>query len=68
MKTYRAYQLNDRNRILTGTWIQADDDKAARDQAADLCEDGVESVELWRAQTKVEEIDCPPEEDPTRRD
>lgn len=67
MTTYRAYQLDNRHRILTGTWIQAKDDQDAHDQAAELCDDGVEAIELWQAETKVGEIDCPPDEAPPRR-
>ncbi len=61
MTTYRAYQLDQRHRIKSGQWIIAKDDDEARAQASELCEEGVESIELWQAQTKVDELDCPPE-------
>lgn len=61
MTTYRAYQLDQRNRIKAGCWIEARNDDDAREQAAELCEDGVEAIELWQATTKVDEMDCPPE-------
>jgi hypothetical protein len=60
MMTYRAYQLDQRHKIRAGEWILAEDDAAAREQAAELCDEGVDSIELWRAQTKVDELDCPP--------
>jgi hypothetical protein len=59
MTTYRAYRLDDRHRIKSGEWLDANNDADAKAQAADLCEDGVTSVELWQAQTKIDEIDCP---------
>ena len=63
MTTCRAYQLDRRHRIKTGQWITAAADDDARSQAAELCEDGVESIELWQAQTKVDDLDCPPSPD-----
>lgn len=65
MTTYRAYQLDHRHRIKSGQWIVADNEEDARSQAAGLCEDGVESIELWQAATKVDELDCPPDPDQT---
>jgi hypothetical protein len=67
MTTYRAYQLDRRNRIKSGTWIYASSAAEAHDMAAELCEEGVDSIELWQAQTKVDEIDCPPVETPVCR-
>ena len=59
--TYRAYQLDSCHRIKSGQWIIAADEGDARTQAAELCEEGVDSIELWQAQTKIDELDCPPE-------
>ncbi len=59
MTAYRAYRLDERHRIKTGDWIDANNDADAKAQAAELCEDGVTSVELWQAQKKIDEIDCP---------
>ena len=67
MTTYRAYQLDQRHRIKAGQWSFAADDAEARNQAAELCEEGVESIELWQAQSKIDEPDCPPEEAPPKR-
>jgi hypothetical protein len=61
MTTYRAYQLDRRHRIKSGQWIVADSEGDARSQAAELCEEGVTSIELWQAQTKLDELDCPPD-------
>ena len=58
MPTYRAYRLNQRGRIVTGEWLEADDDRDAAEQAAELCDEATPSVELWQAARKVEEIDC----------
>lgn len=62
MTTYRAYQVDARHKIKAGQWIVAKDDEEARAQAAELCDDGVKVIELWQAQTKVDEIDCTPDE------
>jgi hypothetical protein len=63
MTAYRAYRLDERHRIKSGDWIDAADDTDAKAQAAELCDDGVTSIELWRAQQKIVEIDCPPDDD-----
>jgi hypothetical protein len=58
MTTYRAYRVDDRHRILNGTWLEAPSDEAAVDQAEELCEEGAPTIELWQATRLVEEIDC----------
>ena len=63
MTAYRAYRLDERRRIKSGDWIDAMNDADAKAQAAELCEDGVTSIELWQAQRKIDEIECPPDED-----
>jgi hypothetical protein len=63
MAAYRAYRLDDRRRILNGQWLDAPDDAAAVDQAEELCEDGVPTVELWQATRLVDEIECADDED-----
>ena len=63
MTAYRAYRLDDRHRITSGEWLEARSDAEAKAQAAELCEDGVTAIELWQAQNKIDEIDCPPDAD-----
>ncbi len=63
MTAYRAYRLDDRHRIKSGEWLEAANNADAKEQAAELCEDGVTSIELWQAQTKIDEIDCPKDDD-----
>ena len=58
MPTYRAYRLNPRRRIVSGDWLEAYNDRAAAEQAAELCDDATPAVELWQASRKVEEIEC----------
>ncbi len=58
MTTYRAYRLDERHHILNGQWLEAPNDAAAIDQAEELCEEGVPSIELWQATRLVDEIDC----------
>jgi len=61
MTAYRAYRLDSRHRIKSGDWLDATNDADAKAQAAELCDDSVTSIELWQAQRKVEEIECPPD-------
>jgi hypothetical protein len=63
MTTYRAYRLDERRHILNGQWLEAPNDAAAVDQAEDLCEEGVPTVELWQATRLVDQIDCADDED-----
>lgn len=49
MTTYRAYRLDDRHRIKSGEWLEAKTDAEVKVQAAELCRDGVASIELWQA-------------------
>ena len=60
MTSYRAYQVDNRRRILSATWVEAANDEEARTKAAeDLCEDDIPTVELWQATRLVDEIECP---------
>ena len=58
MTTYRAYRVDRRNRIVNGQWLEASNDAEAVDQAEDLCEEGVPTIELWQATRLVDEIEC----------
>lgn len=59
MPTYRAYQVDERRRILSATWVEAASDEQARAKAAaDLCEEDIPAVELWQATRLVDEISC----------
>jgi hypothetical protein len=60
MHIYRAYRLNKKRRITTGCWIEAHSDLEARRKAADLCEAGSATVEIWRGSDRIDEIDCSP--------
>ena len=63
MTTYRAYRLDDRRRIVDGQWLEASNDAAAVDQAEELCEEGVPTIELWQSTRLVEEIECEDSDD-----
>jgi hypothetical protein len=63
MTTYRAYRLDKRRHILDGQWLEAPTDAVAVDQAEELCEEGVPTVELWQATRLVDEIDCAEDDD-----
>ena len=58
MHTYRAYRLDKKRRFKTGCWIEASSDLEARRKAAELCEVGSSSVEVWRDSMRIDEIDC----------
>jgi hypothetical protein len=58
MTTYRAYRLDDRRRIQSAQWLDAQNDEAAAAQATELCEEGAPTIELWQSTRLVDEIDC----------
>ena len=64
MTTYRAYQVDQRRRILSATWVEAASDELAKAKAAeDLCEEDIPAVELWQATRLVDEITCEDDEE-----
>jgi hypothetical protein len=58
MGTYRAYRIDERNRIKNAEWLDAPDDESAKEQAAELCEEGAPVIELWQSTRLVDEIEC----------
>lgn len=55
---YRVYKLNAAGGIVSGDWIEADDEPDACRQAQDLCGPGVPGVELWQGARLVGRYDC----------
>lgn len=45
---YRVYKLNPAGRIVSGQWIEADDEAEACARAQALCDPGAPQVELWQ--------------------
>jgi hypothetical protein len=64
MTTYRAYRLDERRRILNGTWLEASNDAAAIDRAGDLCDEEAPTIEVWQATRLVDEIECESDPEP----
>lgn len=58
MAQYRAYRLNRAGRIVSGEWIEAADDPAARAAAHAFCDDVTPTVELWLGARIVARIPC----------
>ena len=58
MSTYRAYRVDARRHIKSAEWIEAPADDAAKAEAAELCEEGAPTIELWQSTRLVDEIDC----------
>jgi hypothetical protein len=58
MAAYRACRVDRRRHIQSAAWLDAPDDAAAMAQAAELCDEGAPTVELWQATRLVDEIDC----------
>lgn len=59
MPSYRAYQLDERRRILSASWVEAANDSEATEKAAeDLCEPDIDAVEVWLATRLVDENAC----------
>lgn len=55
---YRVYKLNPAGRIVSGEWIEADDEAQALAKAEALCGDGVPQVELWQGARRVAVLAC----------
>lgn len=58
MPTFRAYLLNPAGRIVWGDWIEADSQEEAERRAAELCDVGTPTVELWKGSELVAELPC----------
>lgn len=58
MTTYRAYRVDDRHHIRSAEWLEAPNDEAAVEQAEELCEEGLPTIEVWQAARLVDQIDC----------
>jgi hypothetical protein len=55
---YRVYKLNPAGRIVTGEWIQAADDDAAKAAAHDLCDEATPTVEVWQGSRRLGVLPC----------
>ena len=55
---YRVYKLDPAGRIMSGAWIEADNEDQARDRAQALCGEGSPQVELWQGARKVAVLPC----------
>jgi hypothetical protein len=58
MTTYRAYRVDERRHIRSAEWLEAPNDAAALEQAGELCEQGLPTIEVWQATRLVDEIEC----------
>jgi hypothetical protein len=58
---YRIYRLNPAGTIVSGDWIEADDEQQARIEALAFCAVGTPTVELWQGTRQLAVLAC---EDP----
>lgn len=58
MPSYRIYKLNKADRIVSGAWIDADDDPGACEAAQDLCDEETPAVEVWERARFVRKLHC----------
>ena len=58
MPQYRVYKLSRSGRIMSGEWIEAPDDSAARARAHAMCDAATPNVELWQGARRVATIPC----------
>jgi hypothetical protein len=58
LQHYRAYKLNAGGRIVSGEWIEAASDEAARELAHAMCDDTTPSVELWQGARRIAVLPC----------
>ena len=57
MQSYRVYWLDREGRIRRGDWLEAEDDDA-HNKASYLCDDRTDSIQVWQAARRVDEIEC----------
>jgi hypothetical protein len=55
---YRIYQLNPAGSIVSGEWIEADDEQQARSEALAFCAAGTPTVELWQGTRQLAVLAC----------
>lgn len=59
---YRVYKLNPAGGIVSGDWIEADEEGEACSQAKAMCGRGVPTVELWQGARLVGRYTCQDEQ------
>ena len=59
---YRVYKLNAARRIVSGDWIEAENDAAAIEKAHALCDVVTPAVELWRGSALLGVFPCSDDE------
>lgn len=55
---FRVYKLDPAGRIMSGAWIEAEDEPQARALAQAFCGEGSPQVELWQGAQKLAVLDC----------
>jgi hypothetical protein len=55
---YRVYRLNAAGAIVSGDWIDAEDESQARARAQAFCNEGTPSVELWLDARRLATLPC----------
>ena len=61
MRIFRIYRLDPSGRVLSGDWLYAPSETAARIKAEALCQPGTSGLELWEGSRRVVRYDCDPE-------
>jgi hypothetical protein len=55
---YRVYKLNAGGRIVSGDWIEAENEVAARTAAHEMCDEATPMVELWQGARRIATLPC----------
>lgn len=58
MLHYRVYRLNPAGAIVSGDWIEAEDEPQARARAETYCDEATPNVELWQGARKLAVLPC----------
>lgn len=58
MPHYRAYKLSPAGRIVSGDWIEAQNDDEAKVRARALCDAATPKVELWCGALRIATVAC----------
>ena len=59
---YRVYRLSSAGRIVSGEWVSAADDEAAKVKAAEFCDAATPTIELWQGARRVAVLPCEADE------
>lgn len=58
LANYRVYKLNVDGQIVSGDWVEAANDGAAKIAAHAMCDEATPTVELWQGARRIAVLPC----------